>query len=92
MITVVLNNKITVEGKEVTEVVLDFEKLTGKDLTEAENTVRALGDTTPSVFLSMKYQAVIAAKVIGVKADDVLAMNAVDFKKIVVPVASFLLG
>ena len=40
----------------------------------------------------MNFQAVIAAKMIGVSVDEIMEMNSVDFKKIIVPVASFLLS
>ena len=51
-----------------------------------------MGDTTPAVFLSMDFQALIAAKLIGVPVEDVLDMPSTDFKNLVLPVANFLLG
>lgn len=51
-----------------------------------------MGDTTPSVFLSMDFQALVAAKLIGVPVEDVLDMPSADFKNLVLPVANFLLG
>lgn len=92
MAKVVLSKPITVKGQKVTEVNLDFDSITGNDLAEAETEVRMMGDKTPSVLLSMKYQAVIAAKLIGVPVDDVLAMSGKDFRNIIFPVADFLLN
>ncbi len=91
METILLSKEIMVKGEAVKEVTLDFDALTGNDLAKAEREVRAMGDQTPSVFLSMQYQAAVAAKLIGVPVDDVFAMTAGDFKKVVIPVANFLL-
>lgn len=81
-----------VKGNEVTEIELNFENLTGKQLIKAEREARANGDQTPSVFLSMNFQAAVAAKLIGVPVDDIEDLPATDFRNLVVPVASFLLG
>ncbi len=40
----------------------------------------------------MKYHAIIAAKLLGIPYDDVLEMNATDFKNVTVAVAGFLLA
>lgn len=45
---------ITTDG-EVKEVEFDFNKMKGSDLIAAEKEVRAMGDQTPSVFLSMNF-------------------------------------
>ena len=92
MQVVKLNNPIMVNGEEVKEVKLDFEAIRGKDLIAAEKEVRKMGDTTPAVFLSMDFQALVAAKLIGVPVEDVLEMQSTDFKNLVLPVANFLLG
>lgn len=70
----------------------DFDSITGHDLIDAEKTLRALGDTTPTAYLSMNYHAIITAKLMGVPVDDILEMNATDFKNITVAVAVFLLA
>ena len=57
-----------------------------------EKVMRAMGDTTPSAFLSMNFHAIVAAKLIGVHVDDLFDMNAADFKNITVAVAVFLLA
>ena len=74
------------------QTIYDGAKLTGKDLIAAEKETRHLGDQTPSVLLSMTYQASIVAKIVGVPVDDILALSATDFKKLIAPTASFLLG
>lgn len=92
MIKITLTKALEIKGTEVKEVELDFEKIKGRTLIQAEKEVRAKGDQTPSVFLSMSFQAVIAAKLIGVPVDDIEALPAVDFRNLVFPVANFLLG
>ncbi len=89
---ITLKKAIKVKGKETNSVTLDFDGITGNDLIEAERTLRAMGDTSPSAYLSMKYHAIIAAKLMGVPLDDVLEMNATDFKNVTVAVAGFLLA
>ena len=63
--TIKLDNKLSVKGKEVTSVVLDFKQLTGRDLIKAEAEVRADGEVTPMLTFSLKYQAALAARMIG---------------------------
>lgn len=89
---IALNQPFKIKDKEVTEIELNFESLTGKQLADAEKEVRAMGDQTPSVFLSMQYHSAIAAKLLGMPVDEILAMNAVDYKNIMVQVASFFLA
>lgn len=87
-----LNNPIIVKNEEIKEIELDFSKLKGFDLIQAEKEARADGDMTPLVALSLRYQAAIAARLIGVPSDDVTNMNATDFSKITTQVANFLMG
>lgn len=88
--TIKLDNKLSVKGKEVTSVVLDFKQLTGRDLIKAEAEVRADGEVTPMLTFSLKYQAALAARMIGITYDEVMGMNAVDFSKVTNQVLSFL--
>nr|DAP37337.1 MAG TPA: tail assembly chaperone protein [Caudoviricetes sp.] len=87
-----LKTSLKIKDQIVNEVSLNFDNITGNDLVAAESEVRAIGDQTPSVFLSMRFQAAVAAKLIGVPVDDVLALPVPDFRKLVLPVANFLLG
>lgn len=88
--TIKLENKLSVKGEEVTSVTLDFAKLTGRDLIKAEAEVRADGEVTPMLTFSLKYQASLAARMIGVTYDDIMAMNATDFSRITNQVLNFL--
>lgn len=87
-----LKKPVTVKGKPVNEVNIDFEKLTGNDMIQAEKEARAMGVGEASVLASMKYQAIIAAKAIGCPVDDLFELGAVDFKNITKEAAGFLLG
>lgn len=87
-----LKKAIKVNGEEKEKINLDFESITGRDLINAEKVMRAMGDTTPSAFLSMNFHAIVAAKIIGIPVDDIFDMNATDFKNITVAVAGFLLA
>lgn len=86
-----LKTSLKIKDQTVNEVSLNFDNITGNDLVAAESEVRAMGDQTPSVFLSMRFQAAVAAKLIGIPVDDVLALPVPDFRKLVLPVANFLL-
>lgn len=90
MAMVKLSRPLMVKGNKVTEVELNFEKMTGRKLIEAEREVRLRGDQTPSVFASMGYQAIIAAKVIGVPVEDLEELPARDFSLIISHVINFL--
>lgn len=74
-----LEKTVTVKGRLVTEVTLDFENLTGNDMIQAEKEARALGVGEASVLAFMKYQAIIAAKATGCPADDLFELRTVDF-------------
>ena len=89
---ITLKKALKVNGEETKKINLDFESITGRDLIDAEKVMRAMGDTTPSAFLSMNFHAIVAAKLIGVPVDDLFDMNATDFKNITVAVAGFLLA
>lgn len=89
---ITLSKVINVNGKETKEVVMDFSKLTGRDLSQAESQVRASGNATPMINFCSEYQAAIAAKILGVKTDDVLDLPAVDYVAITNSVLAFLSG
>lgn len=87
-----ISKPITVNGEKVKKFELDFDKITGRDLVQAETEARAKGDHTPAIFLSMQFQMIVAAKAIGIKYDDLLELPAADCKKIIEPAALFLVG
>lgn len=91
-ITIKLKKAVHIKGKETTSVVLDFDKLTGNDLIAAETEARVMKAGEASVFASMKFQAVVAAKAIGCPVDDIFDLGAVDFKAIMAPTVNFLMG
>lgn len=92
METVKLSKPIKINGKDTDTIVLDFNKITGQDMIAAEIESRAAGDQSPSVLISMIFQSALAAKMLGITYDDVLALPAEDFRHVVFPVANFLLG
>lgn len=71
-------------------VILDLSKLTGRDLLKAESEARAERDMTPIISLSMRYQAALAASVMGIALDDLLEYPADEFTDITTQVAAFL--
>ena len=87
-----LKKPLTVKGKELKELDLSFDKLTGTDLVQAEMEVRARGEKSPFLMVSMQYQAAVAAKAIGCPVDDVLALSGKDFTRVMTAAADFLLN
>ena len=87
-----LKKPLTVKGKELKELHLDFDTLTGNDLVQAEKEVRAMGEKSPFLAVSMQYQAAVAAKAIGCPVDDVLALSGKDFTHVMAAAADFLLN
>ena len=45
-----IKHPLRIQDKEVTELTIDFDKLTGNDFIMAEQEVRAMGDTTLPYF------------------------------------------
>lgn len=70
----------------------NLEELTGLDLIEAEKKARTLGANTVEVNYSKIYQAVIAAKVLGITYDDLILYKAKEFAGITAVVSNFLLS
>ncbi|AJQ29021.1 phage tail assembly protein [Pelosinus fermentans] len=87
---ITFNKPFIFEEKEYTELNLDLEALTGKDLLEASREVRTIGETSPVVELSKSYYAVVGAKAAKVPIDLVLALPAKEFSQLTVEVQSFL--
>lgn len=89
--TIKLSKPLKINQQDVNEVVLDFNKITGATLLVAEREARTRGEDSMSVFVSMQYQAIVAAKIIGVPVEDIEELPGNDFKNIVLSVANFLL-
>ena len=76
--------------KKTADVLVKLANLSGRDMIAAEQQVRAAGDLTPMINLSMQYQAALAAKALGMKLDDVMELLAPVFTKLINTVATFL--
>lgn len=76
--------------KKTTDVLVKLANLSGHDLIAAEQQVRAAGDLTPMINLSMQYQAALAAKALDMKLDNVMDLPAPVFTKLINTVATFL--
>ena len=84
-----LSKPIKVKGEDVQDVCLDFDKLTGKDIIAAEAQARSVGESVVPIYSSMRYQGIIAAKIIGVKMDDIEELPSKDYINLITPVANF---
>lgn len=78
------------DGNQITELSLDLNKLTGRDMIDAEQEARALGDNTFHPLSGQKGLAVIAAKATGLVVDDLLSLVAPDFLVVTSTVNNFL--
>lgn len=87
-----LSKPIIFEGKEYTELTLDLDGITGRDLLKVEAEARIIAGSAAALVaeLSKSYHAVVAAKAAGVPVDLILALPAKDFTKITVAVQNFL--
>lgn len=66
-----------------------LESLTGRDLERLEKVARTMGETMPEITLSKKYQALVAAKALGVKYDDVTELPAKKYLNLTMTVFNF---
>lgn len=66
-----------------------LEDLTGRDLEKLEKIARSMGDTMAEITLSKKYQALVAAKALGVKYDDILDLPAKKYLDVTLTVFNF---
>lgn len=87
---VFLNGKIRVNNIETNVLELDFDKITGRVMMETETKCRSMGDNTPDLTFSMKYQAMLAAKAAGIIYDDLLDLSGKDMALILTEVKNFL--
>ncbi|MCM0759610.1 phage tail assembly protein [Sporomusa sphaeroides DSM 2875] len=81
----------TFEGKEYTEIRLDLDALSGKDVIDAEAEARAMGIRAIMLESSKAYQAILAAKAAGVTIDMIQALPAKEFSSVTGSVQGFLL-
>ncbi|MGF9907266.1 phage tail assembly protein [Brevibacillus porteri] len=78
------------DGNSIEELTLDLKKLTGRDMIDAEEEARALGDNTYHPLNGQKGLAVIAAKATGLLVDDILSLAAPDYLVVTNSVNNFL--
>lgn len=86
---VLLSKPLKIKDTDAQEVVLDFDGLTGKDIISAEAQARALGESVVPIYSSMRYQGIVAAKMIGVRVEDLEELPAKDYANLVTSVANF---
>lgn len=86
-----LSREIEFEGKKYNSLTLDFEKLTGKDLIDADAEAAALMRRPVSDY-DRAYYVCVAARAAGVPADLIVALPAKDFTKAVLATQNFLLA
>ncbi|TEB13362.1 phage tail assembly protein [Pelotomaculum propionicicum] len=94
MKTITLSRPFTFEDKEYTEINLDLDSLTGRDLIDSEReAVVVVGpSSSPVVELSKPYSAALAAKAAKVPIEMILELPARDFTMITMTVQDFLLS
>lgn len=85
-----LSSPITIEGKETKEIELDFSKITGSAMLNAEKSTRTLGEQNPQIMFSQTYQTFIAAKASGIQYKQLCDLPGGDFQKILLAVNRFL--
>ena len=91
MITIKLSQEVEFEGKKYTELSMDYDKLTGRDIMSAEKEASVVAGR-PVVDVDKTYQAVLAAKASGVVSDMIFNLPAKDFVSVVGTAQDFLLG
>lgn len=89
--TIVLSRPFTFDGKEYTELILDLDSLTGRDLLKAEAEARIISGPSPVSEFSKSYNAVVAAKAAKVMVDMIFDLPAKDFTRVTLLVQDFLL-
>ena len=86
-----LKKPIVFEGKEISDLPIDFDSLTGQDLIDAATEARSRGDKSPIIELSKTYQAVVVAKAAKVSSDLIVTLGAKDFSVATNSAQAFLL-
>lgn len=79
------------EGRTYTELTLDFEGLTGRDMLAIENEMQAMSQYALAPEISASFQCKMAARAAGIGSDVLEAMPLKDFNKITGAARRFLL-
>ena len=69
-----------------------LEGATGADFIKAERAARILGDPTPSVVFSAKFQAILLANLLKVPVEDLEELPVKEFTAVIAMVNAFLFG
>ena len=89
---ITLSKPLAVRDETLTEIDLDLSNLTGKDILDVENMLKAKGITVAAWEYSRAFCAAVAAKAIGIPAAALNELPASDFTKIVNETLVFLAG
>ena len=85
---ITLTKPVPYKDTQLTELDIDLEALTGQDLIDAENSLRALGQA--SGVYSQSYFAAIAARALHIPVEVIMTLCAKDFMKVINSVMLFL--
>lgn len=85
-----LSKPFAFEGKEYTELELNLEALTGKDMINAEAEAKTISIIGSVAEFSKAYLAVLAAKAAKVPVDLIMGLSGKDFSRMTVEVQNFL--
>jgi len=90
---IVLKKAITFEGKEINEINLDLDSLTGEDMAQAEREYFATGGhPVVPLLISSGYCAALASRATQYPFEAIMALPLKECHKVVSGVQSFLLG
>lgn len=87
---ITLKKPINFEGEVITELNLDLDSLTGRDMIEAQKEIQSMD--VPIQEFNKEYLAVVAAKACGRPTDLIPLLGIKDFSTVTVQVQNFLLG
>lgn len=85
-----LKKSLIVDEKSRNTLHLDFDKLTGNDIIEAEREARLKGEYQNPLHTSQGY-AIVAGKASGIIPEDICSLSAPDFVKVTGAAKNFLL-
>ncbi|QHZ50032.1 hypothetical protein ERICV_05133 [Paenibacillus phage phiERICV] len=90
-----LSRPFTFEGKEYTELLLDFDSLSGEDLLSCESQLKTVTDASefiPMKEISKPYLTLVVARAAKVPFELIQNLPAKDFSKVTLRAQNFLLG
>ena len=90
-----LTRPVQFDGETITEITLDFEKLTGEDIEKAEmqfNAENPQNAITMVKEMAKGFTAIVAAKAAGVHVGVIRKMAAPDYAKVTMRTTVFLMG